>query len=113
MNVGTCLMSANQLVHTASLLKTPIGNLLSNLDEVTLQEVLEQPCMKSPLVLAANPHAKIIQETLMKYAYFNTELGCFVRTKFTWGANKLGPMGCISEGYRKYQLKTRTLNKVI
>lgn len=100
-------MSANQLVHTVSPLKTPIGNLLSNLDEATLQKVLEQPYMKSPLVLAVNPHMKIIQETLMKYAYFNTELGCFVRTKFTWGANRLGPMGYISEGYRKISVKNQ------
>ena len=79
---------------------TPIGNLLSNLDEATQARVLEEPFMRCPLVTATKLFPKILQEKLMKYGYFDINLGKFIRTKVTLGGAKIGPMGWInSEGY--------------
>lgn len=93
MNINTCLMSVSQSARTASLLKTPIGNLLSNLDGVTLQEALEGRYTKCPIVLATRPFAKKIQQTLMEYSSFDINTGRFTRILVTQGASKLGLMG--------------------
>ena len=73
--------------------KIHTGSLLDNLDAETLQKVLDEPCMKYPLVIATKPFARAIQETLMKCAYFDAGQGRFIRTKITRGRGKLGPMG--------------------
>jgi len=78
---------------------TPIGNLLSNLDEATRARVLEERFMKCPLVIATDPLAKKIQEYLIKCALFDAEQGLFIRTKSMPGRTKPGVMGNIDHGY--------------
>lgn len=75
--------------------KIHTGSLLDNLDKATQVEVLGLRCMKHPLVEATEPMAKLVQETLTKCGHFDTEKGCFVRTKRIWG-KRLGPMGVIN-----------------
>jgi len=85
---------------------TPIGNLLSDLDQETQARVLELRYMKSPLVEGKTPFAKMIQQALKKVSYFDIELGCFIRTKLTGGPCKLGPMGTVSQhGYVQIMIK--------
>ncbi len=105
MNTSTCLMSANQLVHTVSPLKTPIGNLLSNLDEATQAEVYASRFIKQPLVLATQLFAIMIQKKLAEIAYFDIESGRFIRHTSGRGLAKCGPMGTIlPTGYIQIQL---------
>lgn len=93
------LNSVNQLMSGQSLLKIHTGSLLDSLDKVTLQKVLEEPCMKYPLLVAANLYMKRIQERLVEWGYLSLTQSRFIRTKTTQGA-KLGPMGTIlSHGY--------------
>jgi hypothetical protein len=82
----------SQPMSTELLSETPIGNLLSSLDEATRARVLEERFMKCPLVMATKPFAKRIQQKLMKYSYFDIEQGRFIRIKVN-GNGKLGPMG--------------------
>lgn len=105
MTTSTCLMSTNQLVHTVSPLKTPIGNLLSNLDEVMRAEVYVSRFIKQPLVLATQSFAIMIQKELAKIAYFDIESGRFIRHTSGRGLAKCGPMGSVLPiGYIQIQL---------
>jgi len=84
---------------------TPIGNLLSDLDEETRARVLELRYMRHPLVEATTPFAKAIQQKLEKVGYFDVEQGRFIRTRIASGKAKLGPMGYINDkGYIKIEI---------
>jgi hypothetical protein len=108
MNSNLASLSAPEL----SLSKIHTGSLLDNLDEATRAKVLEEPCMKHPLVIATNPFARMIQEKLMKYGYFSVSQGRFIRDKITQGQTKLGPMGCTySEGYIKIRVSMYKFNQ--
>lgn len=85
----------SQSMSTELPLETPIGNLLSSLDEETRARVLEKPCMSYPLVAARSLLEKMIQEKLTKWGYFDTVRGRFFRLRTTLGA-KPGIMGCIN-----------------
>jgi len=85
---------------------TLIGNLLSNLDEATRARVLEERYMKSPLVEATNPFAKMIQLELETNHYFDVKHGCFIRIKAIIGSSKLGNIGWNDPyGYRIMSIK--------
>lgn len=91
---------------TESPLVIHTGNLLSNLDQETQARVLELRYMKSPLVEATTPFAKMIQKELEKVSYFDMELSCFIRTKLTRGKGNLGKMGGLNNrGYRVVGIK--------
>ncbi len=84
---------------------TPIGNLLSNLDQETQARVLELRYTKSPLVEAKNLYSSVIQKELEKIGYLDIEQGKFIRTKIDSGSARLGPMGCSDTlGYTKIKV---------
>lgn len=94
------LNPTSQSMSTELLLETHTGSLLSNLDEATRAEVLGKRFIECPLVMATECYPRMIQEELMKCAYLDIEQGCFIRTKITQGASKLGPMGHVMQiGY--------------
>ncbi len=81
-------------------------NLLDNLNEEMRQKVLSTPLVQNPLILATKPYAKKIQDRLMLYSCFDIEQGCFIRTRITRGARKLGPMGCVdNDGYKRISVE--------
>lgn len=87
-----CCFHKNEPTHETSHSQNLFGSLLDNLDTETRARVLEQPCMKNPLVIAEGIYGKVMQKKLMSCSYFNAERGQFIRTKAR-GQGKLGPMG--------------------
>lgn len=65
-----CCFHKNEPTHETSHSQNLFGSLLDNLDMETRARVLEQPYMKSPLVQATTPFAKIIQEELKTVSYY-------------------------------------------
>lgn len=102
----------NQLMSTELHSETLTGNLLSSLDKAMQAEVLGKRFIERPLVMATNPHAKMIQDKIMSCGYFDMECGCFIRTKAIAGCAKLGPMGYLcTDGYRKLQINYFVFNQ--
>lgn len=103
--MNTCLISVNQSTHTVSPLKIPTGTLLSGLDEETRAEVYALRFIRQPLTQAISPFSMKIQKKLAGIAYFDIELGRFIRHTSGKGLAKCGPMGTIlSTGYIQIQL---------
>lgn len=100
-----CYSQANEPILETSVSKMGTGNLLDDLGLEMRQRVLDEPCMKQPLVTAINPFAKMIQENLMKHGYLDITQRRFVRTRATRGRAKLGLMGCLTNGYIKIKVK--------
>lgn len=101
-----CCFHKNEPTHETSHSQNLFGSLLDNLDTETRARVLEQPYMKSPLVQATTPFAKIIQEELKTVSYYDARIGRFVRTVKGKGMARVGLMGAIlSTGYIQIQFK--------
>jgi len=89
------MTTTDTLLYPAELILSLFGGLSEEIQAV----ILNEPCMKYPLVTAAKPFAKMIQDALIKRGYFDVKQGKFIRTKITQGRVKLGPMGTISRSY--------------
>jgi len=102
-----CYFQSNTHILEQSQSKTPIGNLLSDLEPEMRQKVLDEPCMRRPLIMAEGICARMIQEKLMDCSYFDADQGRFIRTKrCSRGRTRLGPMGYIlTIGYVQIQIK--------
>lgn len=102
--IGLCTMNSNLVSMFAPeplLSKIHTGSLLDNLGEAMQAEVLGKRFIERPLVMAKEPLAINIQQTLMACSFLDIEQGRFIRTKLIRGGrHKLGPMGRIANtGY--------------
>lgn len=96
----------SQQMSTESPLVIHTGSLLSSLDQETQARVLELHYMKSPLVEAKTPFARMIQLELETNHYFDVKHGCFIRIRTIIGSSKLGNIGWNDPyGYRIMSIK--------